>query len=233
MSKRTIRVISAVLCLVFAAALCGCAKKPDKTNDSSTSKNENKGMVINVDVDKLAADGLSESVKTASTALKDQFTNAEVYPEIDPGSVEYGFASVDKALEFIGVDELTKFDLGLDERASKVRVSGEADGDITGIQLETQYWSTSMRAQLVSEVFTELYNGEYRINADPNGSDTVITTASGEELHVIKASNSAEGFSGMTGYIVKDSVLYSLYAAYSRGADDLAMKLFEKWAEQL
>lgn len=232
MNKRTIKITCALLCaLMLAAVLAGCKKTP--RYDGPVDPNDaERGIPVNVTVEKLPLSSVSDSVSGASTALKEQYQNASLYPEVRPGTVEYGFTTLDKGLEFIGLDSIKKFDLGLTERASKVRVTGRENGDITSIELDTQYWGSTLRAQLSSSVYTTFYDGEYKVNADPNGTDSVITTKSGDQLHVIKASGSGE-YSGMTGYIVKNDVLYSLYAAYAQGCEDEAVKLFEKWAEQL
>ena len=100
---------------------------------------EQSGFDLDVAIEKIPMSDFSGEVQQVGSTIKQQFKDYKPYSSRHPGDWQADFPSYEKACEYIGFDKLKQIDLGLEEQAATLSISGDENGQISSITLETYY----------------------------------------------------------------------------------------------
>ena len=91
---------------------------------------EQSGFDLDVAIEKIPMSDFSGEVQQVGSTIKQQFKDYKPYSSRHPGHWQADFPSYEKACEYIGFDKLKQIDLGLEEQAATLIISGDENGQI-------------------------------------------------------------------------------------------------------
>ena len=187
-------------------------------------------------MEKFPVSALTGEIQEAGEEIARQFENYDLFSSWYPGTLRRTrFPSAAEAREYIGLEALRGLDWELEETRTNLDVTGDPQGRLLRIQLETDYEVEGVRLQAFATIFTEDSEDTVIIGArtteDVAFRESLRTTAGGRQYQVITDMGLASGYFGMDGYLVEDGVLYNLHLAYLREDEALAESLLCQWAE--
>lgn len=194
------------------------------------------GYDLAADVEKFPVSALTGDIRGAGEEIARQFENYDPASSWYPGTLRRThFPSAAEAREYIGLDALRGLDWDLEETRTTLDVTGDPQGRLLRIQLETDYEVEDIRLQTFAAIFTEDSEDMAvigtRTTEDVAFSESLRTSAGGRRYQVITDTGLASGYYGMDGYLVEDGVLYSLHLAYLKEDEALAESLLCQWAD--
>nr|WP_326126308.1 hypothetical protein [uncultured Oscillibacter sp.] len=194
------------------------------------------GYDLAADVEKFPASALTGDIREAGEEIARQFENYDPTSSWYPGTLlRTHFPSAAEARAYIGLDALRGLDWDLEETRTALDVTGDPQGYLQRVQLETDYEVEGVQLQAFATVFTEDSDDTVvigtRTTEDVAFSESLRTSAGGRRYQVITDTGLASGYYGMDGYLVEDGVLYSLHLAYLKEDEALAESLLCQWAD--
>ena len=121
---------------------------------------EQSGFDLDVAIEKIPMSDFSGEVQQVGSTIKQQFKDYKPYSSRHPGRWQADFPSYEKACEYIGFDKLKQIDLGLEEQAATLIISGDENGQISSITLETYYSIDDINVYHFSLIYTENFDEE-------------------------------------------------------------------------
>lgn len=196
---------------------------------------EQSGFDLDVAIEKIPMSDFSGEVQQVGSTIKQQFKDYKPYSSRHPGRWQADFPSYEKACEYIGFDKLKQIDLGLEEQAATLIISGDENGQISSITLETYYSIDDINVYHFSLIYTENFDEEVilrtRTTENVEYEESFYTNDNNKQCHIIDSTELESGYKGMDGYIVDDGVLYNLHIAYQKEDSEQAVKLIYLWAD--
>lgn len=194
------------------------------------------GYDLAADVEKFPVSALTGDIREAGEEIARQFENYDPTSSWYPGTLlRTHFPSAAEARAYIGLDALRGLDWDLEETRTALDVTGDPQGHLQRVQLETDYEVEGVRLQAFATVFTEDSDDTVvigtRTTEDVAFSESLRTSANGKPYQVITDTGLASGYYGLDGYLVEDGVLYSLHLAYLKEDEALAESLLCQWAD--
>lgn len=238
-SRRFHRIPLAAAAAVLALLALGCAVLAaggfGTELKSFFHSDEESGFDLRVAVEKTPVDSLTGEVREVGGLIRQQFSDYSAYDSWYPGSWQAAFSSRDAACDYIGYDRLKRVDLGYAEQETLLDVLGNEQGQILSLALETRCSVNGMNVQFFSEIFTEYYEGEIGIGDRTTESlefeESFYTGVNHKQCQIISSSALESGYLCMDGFIVDDSVLYTLHIAYRDDDSAQATALMHHWAD--
>lgn len=194
------------------------------------------GYDLAADVEKFPVSALTGDIREVGEEIARQFQNYDPLSSWYPGTLRRThFPSAAEARAYIGLDALRGLDWDLEETRTILSVTGNSQGQLLRVGLETDYEVEGVRLQAFADIITEhdesaVVTGT-RTTEDVAFSESLRATAGGRRYQVITDTGLASGYYGMDGYLVEDGVLYSLHLAYVKEDEALAESLLCQWAE--
>lgn len=194
------------------------------------------GYDLAADVEKFPVSALTGEIQEAGEEIVRQFENCNPTSSWYPGTLRRThFPSAAEARAYIGLDALRGLDWDLEETRTNLDVTGDPQGRLLRIHLETDYEVEGVRLQAFATIFTEDSQDTVVIGArtteEVEFSESLRTSAGGKRYQVITGTGLASGYFGMDGYLVEDGVLYNLHLAYLKEDEALAESLLRQWAD--
>ena len=193
------------------------------------------GYDLSVAVSKIPMAALTGAVGEVEDEIRQQMQEYELYQSWFPGHWQSDFASRGEACAYIGLASLTPIGWGLEEQSTTLNVYGNEKGEISSLQLETDYVVGEIRAQFFSWIFTENFEGEIttgsRTTEDVEYAESFYVTDGNKECHILQSSALESGYKGLDGYVVVGGVLQHFHLAYLEKDADRAMQLMYRWAD--
>ena len=194
------------------------------------------GYDLAADVEKFPVSALTGEIQEAGEEIARQFENYDLFSSWYPGTLRRThFPSAAEAREYIGLEALRGLDWELEETRTSLDVTGDPQGRLLRIRLETDYEVEGVRLQAFATIFTEDSEDTVIIGArtteDVAFRESLRTTDGGRQYQVITDTGLASGYFGMDGYLVEDGVLYNLHLAYLKKDEALAESLLRQWAD--
>lgn len=194
------------------------------------------GYDLAADVEKFPVSALTGEIREAGEEIARQFENYDPASSWHPATLRRThFPSAAEARTYIGLDALRGLDWDLEETQTTLDVTGDPQGHLLRIGLETDYEVEGVRLQAFAAIFTEDSEDTVvigtRTTEDVAFSESLRTSAGGRRYQVITDTGLASGYYGMDGYLVEDGVLYSLHLAYLKDDEALAESLLRQWAD--
>lgn len=196
---------------------------------------EQSGYNLDVVIEKIPMSDFSEEIQQVGAVIQQQFKDYKAYDSWYPGLWQADFSSREKACEYIGLDRLKQIDLTLEEQETTLNVSGNEEGQILSLLLETDYSADDITVQFFSQIYTENYKEEITIGTRTTESvefeESFYITDSNQQCHIIDSTALESGYRCLDGYIVDNGVLYNLHIAYQEEASEQAIELIHLWAD--
>lgn len=194
------------------------------------------GYDLAADVEKFPVCALTGEIQEAGEEIARQFENYDPFSSWHPSTLRRThFPSAAEARAYIGLDALRGLDWDLEETRTTLDVTGDPQGRLLRIQLETDYEVEGVRLQAFTAIFTEDSEDTVvigtRTTEEVAFSESLRTNAGGRRYQVISDTGLASGYYGMDGYLVEEGVLYSLHLAYLKEDEVLAESLLRQWAD--
>lgn len=235
-------VIAACLCLLFSsAAALAASEAGTKLLAFFTDHREpgsdmvESGYDLAVSVERFPLDVFSAQLQNVGAEILQQLQNHSIYSSAAHGCWYADFTTRAEACTFIGFDRLKQIDFTLASGETKLRVLGNAAGEIESIHLETAARDGDVRLQFFTEIYTEHHNGDFtlltRSTEHLEWSESFYTTRSGNSCHIIESSALESGYAGSDAYLTVDGILYRLHLAYRAEDAQRAEELLHSWAE--
>ncbi|MBQ8558944.1 MAG: hypothetical protein IJ439_03045 [Tyzzerella sp.] len=234
--------LAACLILVFSAfTVLAKTSWGTRIIDMFTSRTESgpcyseSGYDLSVDIKKVPISQLQGDVRQVSEIIAEQFDNYEPWDSWYPGSWYKEFPSSAEAIAFVGLKSLESLDWNLKELNTSLSVTGNAEGELQSLDIETDYKVEDIRLQAYSRIYTENYTDEIifgiRTTEDISFTEAYYTTDNGLQCHIVTSTALESGYLSKEGYVVKNGVLYSLHIAYLEKDAKQAEELMCQWAE--
>lgn len=194
------------------------------------------GYDLAADVERFPVSALTGEIQEAGEEIARQFANQDPLSSWSASTLwKSYFPSAADALDYIGLDALRGLKWDLEETRTSLWITGNSQGQLLSVRLETDYEVEDVRLQAFADIFTEHDENDVIIGArtteDVEYSESSYSSAGGKRCQVITDTGLASGYYGMTGYLVEDGVLYSLHLAYLKEDEDLAESLLHRWAD--
>lgn len=194
------------------------------------------GYDLAADVEKFPVSALTGDIREAGEEIARQFANHDPLSSWSASTLRKSyFPSAADARVYIGLDALRGLDWDLEETRTMLSVTGNSQGQLLRIGLETDYEVEGVRLQAFADIITEHDENDViigtRTTEDVAFSESLRTSAGGRRYQVITDTGLASGYYGLDGYLVEDGVLYSLHLAYLKEDEALAESLLRQWAD--
>ena len=224
---------AACLCLILGtASVLAATGLGTKLIRSFTSSKES-GYELIAEIVKYPADALQGEIREVPAAIRQQFASYEPFMDRLPGSFEKTFGTRDDACDYVGFDKIARPRWDLREEQTLLRVQGTETGDLTSVQVETQYTDGDIRLQFFTDVYTENEEGEITVltaMAEKVGfTESFRAAGSGKTVHVIEQTAMESGYLSRDGYLADDGILYHLHVAYLEKDAGRAEELLTRW----
>ncbi len=240
------RLTAALIAAVLTLLLMGCAAVTagvfgTRVTDFFTSRTEpgtdyeQSGYNLDVEIEKIPMSDIIGEVQQVGAVIQQQFQDYEAYDSWYPGLWQALFSSREEACAYIGFEGLKQVNLNLEEQTTTLNVSGNEEGQIVSILLETDYSADDITVQFISQIYTENYGEEITIGTRTTESvefeELFYITDSNKQCHIIDSTELENGYRFLDGYIVDNGVLYNLHIAYQEEDSEQATELIHFWAE--
>lgn len=194
------------------------------------------GYDLAADVEKFPASALTGEIQDAGEQIARQYENWNPFSSWSVSSLwRTDFSSSAEARDYIGLKNLRELDWDLEETQTILRLTGDSQGRLLRVQLETDYEAEGVRLQAFADIFTEddenAVTTAVRTTEDVAFSESFYTAAGGKRCQIITNTGLASGYYCMDSYLVDGGVLYSLHLAYLREDEALAESLLHRWAD--
>lgn len=192
------------------------------------------GYDLSIDIEKIPVKLLKGEVQEVPSVIVQQFKDSKPHDNWYPGSWQKDFLSSAAAREYVGLKALGFLDWNLDEKSTNLMVTGNENGELLIIQLETHYQVGDIRLQAYSHIYTENYKEVItygsRTTEDIVFTESFYTTDNQLQCHIITSTALESGYLMMDGYLVQDNILYNLHIAYLDKDAKQAKDLLYQWA---
>ncbi len=236
------RAVLAAACVCLLASAAAAAGGGTWLLDSFTARGApgsdftQSGYDLAADVERFPVSALTGEIQEAGEEIARQFENHDLASSWHPSTLRRAeFPSAAEARTYIGLDALRELDWDLEETRTMLRVTGNSQGQLLRVGLETDYEVEGVRLQAFANIFTEHDDSAAvtgaRTTEDVEFSESLCTSANGKRYQVITNTGFASGYYGMDGYLVEDGVLYHLHLAYLKEDEALAESLLRQWAD--
>ena len=194
------------------------------------------GYDLAVDIERIPMSGLSEEVRLAGETIQQQFIDYDLFSSRFPGNLQTEFSSRKDACAYIGFKGLDQPDLGMDEQETTVSITGDEEGKVLSLEIETGYADGDIRAQLFSHLYTENYIEEIttgvRTTESVEYKESFMTNRDGRTCQVIESTAMESGYKCLDGYLVDNGIMHNLHIIYKEKDTEQAKNLLHHWAEK-
>lgn len=238
----TRRALLAAACVCVLASAAAAFGGGTRLLDSFTARQATpdpdfteSGYDLEADVERFPVSALTGEIRRVGEEIVRQFENASPLSGRLPGFWKEDFPSAADALDYVGLKTLRGLDWDLEETRTSLRVTGNSQGQLLHVQLETDYEVEGVRLQAFSDIYLEGDESGavigVRTTEDVEFSESSYLSANGRRCQVITDTGLASGYHSMDGYLVADGVLYNLHLAYLKEDEALAESLLHRWAD--
>lgn len=244
-TKRSLRVRLLPLVACFILAFCtvtvfAATNWGTHIIDMFTSRTEpgsdfsESGYDLSIDIEKIPVKLLDGDIQEVPGIIIKQYENYKPYDSWYPGCWQKKFTSFTAAKKYVGLSSLKSLDWNLEEQSTILIVTGNVEGKLQILQLETDYQVVDIRLQAFSHIYTEDYDEEItygsRTTEDIAFTEAFYTTDNQLQCHIIRSTALESGYLMMDGYMVQDGILYNLHIAYLDKDAKQAEELLYQWA---
>lgn len=237
--------VTAIVCLaiflsgtmvVFAMMTSGGMLHLIKGNPQSDN-NTDIVFEVNTDEMKVEMDEITGDVKEAGPIIKKQIKTYDPLSSQAPEIYTRNFKSVKKAIEYIGYENLNLPVINGRNERIEVSTLGEADGNITFIDLTVNYETDSTVSMFeVARIYTEFYQNDtyLKITSFSDDFEGVNYTSrkiikNGREFDVVNSSPYENGWLDQSVFWQENKVTYFLSIRYQNKDQAEADKIMNEW----
>lgn len=200
------------------------------------STKEESGYEVSFDTAKIPIHSLSSSLREVEEKIRQQYATHQPYYNWLPSLVYKKFTTLEDAARYLGYAKLQILQWDIPETETDICFSGDSEGRIDQISLETGYIIGNIRLQAFTLMYTEFYSGEFTFGTSTTESleftESLYTTQNQLECRIVKSGPLESGYYGQDGYLTADGLVYNLHIAYLEEDAPQADSLMRQWAEQ-
>lgn len=194
------------------------------------------GYDLALSLEKLPDSAFSRELLALGPTIRQQYLDASPYDSRSPGLWQADFSTPAEAWAFTGLPALPQADWAAECTGSTLWVSGNAQGQLLSLELETDYRQDGLRLQYFVHACTVHNTDEettlsLRTTENLEFSSSSYQNSRQRSFLLLRAAPMESGYATLDAYIADGGLLHNLHIAYPDGESDQAEALLAQWAE--